>query len=244
MLGDYLPHLRVAGVPPAGLDVAQRPAGRDIAAAGEAAELAADLRQALRFDEVDGQVAVFRGDGGGAHGGEAQIKADGAGVVKVHAEALLRAGEQEQVVGRVQAGLVFGMAGVVEVPGAVAVAALVDAADRLAQTEDHVVLRQREAEGEGRALARDGEVGQGGRFRLQRQNDRARGQRTAVIISANHDDFSRFPAEARRLFLSDFRCAAGEILLSRDAKKPPAGGERCQSSSKCRLRKSPSAPSL
>ena len=59
----------------------------------------------------------------------------------------------------VQSGLVLGVGEIVHVPGAVEVAALVDAAQALAQAEDHVVRVQRQGEGNGAILPGDGEEG-------------------------------------------------------------------------------------
>ena len=129
-----LAHVRVPGIAPAALDVAEGPVGREVALAGEAAKLAADGGWRLLLNKVEREVPAHRGHGHLVHLLVAQVPDDLPGIVQEKAEAVGFGGDNEEIVGGIEALLLLGVDEIIGIPGTVVVAALVDAPHGLPQT--------------------------------------------------------------------------------------------------------------
>ena len=186
-------HLLLAGVAPAALDIAEGPARGDIAAAGETAESPGNGGKGILLDEVQVQAAALDGDHRLIAGGIAQIPGDFARVVQVDAEEPLRAEEDEEVMAAVKAGPLLGMVKNIAVPAFIAVAALINAADALAQAEEHFLRAQDEGEGQAAVLPfGQVEIRQRALLRRNGIDNGVRGQGSTKGVFANHSGFLTF----------------------------------------------------
>ena len=136
VLTGHLPHILSGFIAKAALCQTKGPLGRDIAAADELPELAADIVQVAAGDDVEGIVRLFGRKAQGVVFGVADIVTHFAREIDEHAKAFTaRAAVNEQKIVRTIVGkLVFAVAGFIGVVGNVVPAALVDAARHFAQT--------------------------------------------------------------------------------------------------------------
>ena len=156
------------------------------------AELLHRTDEGISLNVVDGAVAVFGGDDGLVAPGVAQVEGDRAGIVHIQAEYAGLTAEQHQVVAGVEAGLVLGVGEIIGAPGAVAMAALVHAANALAQAEDLVILVHMHAERDGIPVLFHGETRHIAGAHGLGDGDGVGEDGAAVIISADHEDFVPF----------------------------------------------------
>ena len=162
VLIDHGAHFLLAGIAPAALDIAEGPAGREIAVAGELAEGTGDAGEGLLLDEVYVQVAAEGGDDCLVMLFPAQVPDDLSRIVQVEAEKPVRAEEDQQVVAAVEAGALFRVVEDVAVPAFIAVAAFINAAHGLAQAEEDFLRMEGQGQDHAAVLAvAHGKVRQG-----------------------------------------------------------------------------------
>ena len=180
----------LAGVAPAALDISESPAGREIAAAGKLPERAGDPGEGIPLDQIHVQVPVHGGDDRPVPAGITQVPDDLSRIVEEDPQEPIRAEEDQEVMAAVEGGLRLGMVEDVAVPALIAVAALVHAAHRLPQAEEHLVRPQ--GKGEGNAAVFAGlhvKKGQGTGLRGQMSDDGAGGKGRAEGIFPDHRVF-------------------------------------------------------
>ena len=136
VLTGHLPHVLSGFVAKAALCQTKGPLGRDIAAADELPELAADIVRVVAGDDVKLIVRLFGGKAQGIVFGVADIVTHFAREIDEHAKAFTaRTAVNEQKIVRTVVGkLILAVAGFIGVVGHVVPAALVDAAGHFAQT--------------------------------------------------------------------------------------------------------------
>ena len=181
---------RLAGIAPAALDIAEGPAGREIAAPGEAAEGTGQLREGILLQDIQVQLAVLRGDNGGIRTGIPEIPGDRARIIQEDAEERIRTEKDQEGMGAVEAVRALRMVKDIIVPGAVQEAALINAADGFAQAEEAVLRLEGAGQHDAVAVPGKGEEGNRPRFRRQGKNNSIRRERGAEGILPDHEKTS------------------------------------------------------
>ena len=151
---------RLAGVSPAALDISEGPAGREVAAACQAAEGPRKLCQGFLLQHIQVQLPVFRGNDSCIGTRVSEIPGHAAGIIRIDTEEAARAEKDQEVMGRIKAFRAFRMIENIAVPGTVQEAALVDSPDRFSQAEKTVLRMELPAQDHPAALRGKGKKGQ------------------------------------------------------------------------------------
>ncbi len=174
-------------VAPAGLNVAKRPLGRQIALTNDAAECMDNVLQAILFDQVNADISLRAGNNRLITVCVAQVKHHIAGIIKVHAEKAAYPCKDQQIVAAVQALPSLMMVGIIRIPGTITEPPFIDAPHVLPQTENHVIFPQVHREAECFPPAGCGHMGQDTLPHGNRDNHCICRDGGTKVISANHE---------------------------------------------------------
>ena len=152
MAPGHCPDVRLGGVTPAALAIAEGPLGRNVAFSDQAAEGPDDLHIGFPGDDVEIVVLIVRRDLQQVPSGVAHVELHPSGVIPEEAEPSGGAVHQQEVVGAIERGLVLGMVRIVAAKAHIVPAPLVDAPDALSQAKHQVVLSQQIGEAGGSSL--------------------------------------------------------------------------------------------
>ena len=174
VLAGHLPHVLSGLVAKAALCQTKGPLGRDIAAADELPELAADIVQVVAGDDVKLMIRLFGGKAQGIVFGVADIVTHFAREIDEHTKAFTACAaiNEQKIVRTIVGKLILAVAGFIGVVGHVVPAALVDAAGHFDQTVDRSLL----TEGEPPAAVVGSQKGDGAAFRRKRQHNALGGE--------------------------------------------------------------------